>query len=191
MAELGRTLDSAVVEKGLRELNPDIHFDMGTKQGQWHPYQSTRQGVFYLGNHICSMDRGLIPEYKQWSVRSGLVDVPMSEWDHDDIRLFWETVSPEEPGYVEKCIATINGKLENYSIRHDGRLIRLTGKREAKVLGKIVWVGWRHTFEKILLRNIPGVTRSTVVAKFGVDMLKYPMGASGTPEEMLAALHEE
>ena len=191
MSNLGHTLDSAVMERGLRELNPDIHFDMGTKLGMWHPYQSTRQGVFYHGQHICSMDRGLVPEFKQWSVVNGLAEVPMSEWDQEGVRLFWETVSPQTPDYVELCMATLEGKLDRYSIREDGQLIRLTGRKETKVLGRVVWVGWRHTFEKILLKNIPGVTRDTVATKFGVDMLKYPMGASGTPEEMLSALHEE
>ena len=179
------------MEVGLRELNRDIHFDMGTKQGQWHPYQSTRQGVFYNGNHICSMDRGLVPEYKQWSLSKGYVDVPRSDWDQEDVHLFWEVVKPHSPGYVDLCVETMRGQRDDYSIRHDGHLIHLTGKKLVAIPGKVVLVGWRHTFEKILVKKIPGVTRESIAAKFGVDMLKYPMGAGGTPEEMLTALHEE
>lgn len=191
MSNFGKTIDGAVMERGLRELNSSIHFDMGTKLGQWHPYQATRQGVFYNGNHICSMDRGLVPEYKQWECAKAWVPVDMSHCDDDDARIAWETVDSTVPGYVELRIDTINGKRDDYSIRHDGRLIRLVCRKEQTVMGHVVFVGWRHTFEKILLRQIPGVTRQTIAEKFGVDMLKFPMGASGTPEEMLAALHEE
>lgn len=193
MANFGHTLDSAVIEKGLRELNPDIHFDMGTKLGQWHPYQSTRQGVFYHGQHICSMDRGLVPEYKQWSMRVRYAPCRLDEWDGNDesVKIKWAVVPPSTPGYIELAMDVLAGKLENYSIRDDGQIMRLEAHREQLVPDKIVWVGWRHTFEKILLHKIPGVTRDTIATKFGVDMLKYPMGASGTPEEMLAALHEE
>lgn len=191
MSEFGRTLDAAVIERGLRELNPGIHFDMGTKLNQWHPYQSTRQGVFYNGNHICSMDRGLVPEYKQWSVERGYVNVDRSEWDNEEVRLFWEVVPSWTPGYVDLCVDTLKGKLDDYSIRADGHLIHLIGRKVVQRPGRIVFVGWRHTFARLVAKNIPNVTLDTLAAKFGVDMLKYPIGASGTPEEMLSALYEE
>jgi len=191
MSNFGRTIESAVIEQGLRELNPGIHFDMGTKLGMVHPMQGIRQGVFYNGNHVCSMDRGLIPEYKQWQCGWAWIPCEMSEWDKEDVKLGWEVVSSSVPGYVDLAMDVVAGKRDTYSIRDDGQIIRLTGKRKQAVIGRVIWVGWRHTFEKLLQRGIPGVTRTSLAEKFGVDMLKYPLGSDGTPEEMIAALHEE
>lgn len=192
MANFGRTIDSSVIQQGLRELNPGIHFDMGAKLGLEHPYQAIRQGVFYEGRHLCSMDRGLVPEYKQWQCAETWAPCGLSDWDKDDsVKLSWEVVSPMTPGYIDLCNEVLKGKHESYSIRNDGQLLHLSAKKRQIVIGRVVWVGWRHTFEKILQNDIPGVTRSSIAAKFGVDMLKYPIGSNGTPEEMLASLHEE
>jgi hypothetical protein len=192
MANFGKTIDSSVIQQGLRELNPEIHFDMGTKLGMEHPYQAVRQGVFYHGDHICSMDRGLVPEYKQWKCSEQWAPCDLSEWDKEDsVKLAWEVVPSDTPGYVDLAMEVLKGKLESYSIRDDGQIIRLRTLKRQIVLGQLVWVGWRHTFEKVIQANIPGVTRSALAEKFSVDMMKYPLGASGTPEEMLEALHEE
>lgn len=62
--DFGRQMSEHVIKKGLTELNPCIHFDMGARLGIQHPMMNIRQPVFYNGRHICSMDRGMIPEYQ-------------------------------------------------------------------------------------------------------------------------------
>ena len=106
--EHGTTLDSATVERGLKELCPSLHFDMGAKLGIWHPKIQDRQGVFYNGGHICSMDRGVIPEYKLWSVSESVVEVDWAEADKDDVSIHWQRIAPGAEGYDDlKEIAQI------------------------------------------------------------------------------------
>ena len=73
--ELGKSMREADIKKGLRELNPGIHFDMGGKLNLPHPKQNIIQGVFYNGRHMCSMDREAggapIPEFRIWSLKKG------------------------------------------------------------------------------------------------------------------------
>jgi hypothetical protein len=69
-----------------------------------------------------------------------------------------------------------------------GRLYRLVCRAYRKVRGRVVQLGWRHTFERIINANVPGATREAIGAKFKVDMLKFPVGA---PDELIAALVEE
>jgi len=57
-----------------------------------------------------------------------------------------------------------------------------------KVRGRVIMLGWRHTFERLINANIPGITRDSLMVKFGVDLLKFPCGA---PEEIRAELMEE
>jgi hypothetical protein len=64
----GFYLNEADIKKGLQEINPDIHFDMGGNLNLYHPSIERWQGVFHNGRHICSMDRGVIPEYDCWGM---------------------------------------------------------------------------------------------------------------------------
>lgn len=188
MSNLGHTLDSAKIEMGLRELNKDLHFDMGTKLGMWHPMQSHRQGVFYHGQHICSMDRGIVPEFKQWTTTQADVPVSWNEADMDDVKLSYETIPKSHPMYTEIYVDTSLGKVLDCFIRPDGVLVKVTPKRTQTVLNRVYQVGWRHTFERLIHAKIPGVTRQSIAEKFNVDMLKYPVGP---PEEVYAALVAE
>lgn len=188
-ANFGKTFDSSVIEQGLRELNRDFHFDAATKHGAWHPYQDSRQGVFYHGQHLCSMDRGIVPEYKQWGVSSPRkMEVPWSEADKDDVTVEFRTLDPTMEGYEDLLEVARKGKDPRYVLRADGILCEYKPMAIRQVPARVVLVGWRHTFERILQRDIPGVTRQSLSEKFGVDMLKYP---EGPPEEVLAALMEE
>jgi hypothetical protein len=56
------------IKAGLLRLCPDLHFDMGGNLGLYHPRIEEWQGVFHLGRHICSMSRGVIPEYDVWAL---------------------------------------------------------------------------------------------------------------------------
>jgi hypothetical protein len=183
----GKTIDSAVIERGLRELNPNIHFDMASKMNGWHPNQSTKQGVLYEGRHICAMDRGLVPEFKQWSVVSRIVEVGWAEADKDDVSIQTQVIPKTDSGYVDATLHCMNNDL-GWQYRPDGAVLKMTPVAKRKMQGRVVLVGWRHTFEKIIHRKIPGVTRKAIADKFVVDMLKYPIGA---PHELLHAAFVE
>lgn len=68
LKSFGESMDETKLKNGLRTLNPDIHFDMGACLGKYHPHIDRWQGIFLYGKHICSMDRGAIPEYNVWAL---------------------------------------------------------------------------------------------------------------------------
>jgi hypothetical protein len=187
-ADFGQSLDSETIKKGLKELCSDLHFDMGTNLNHWHPMQDTRQGVFHNGRHICSMDRGMCPEFKVWDVETRVVPVPLSEAGREDVRVQYAVVPVNTPGYEELHVAASKGQHENMQVREDGSLIRLRALRAQKARGRVIRVGWRHTFERLILGQVPGVTREALAAKFNVDMWKFPVGG---PDETYAQVMEE
>ena len=184
---VGKTIDASVIQKGLLELNGDLRFDVATKRGAWHPNQALRQGVFWHETHICAMDRGLVPEFKQWSVVTRLVEVDWAQADKDDVSIQTRTIRKADPDYVP-ALLHVWAKDLGWELRPDGVIMQLTPVAPRKMQGRVVMVGWRHTFERIINRNLPGLTRSAIAAKFGVDMMKFPIGA---PHELRAALVDE
>lgn len=186
-ADFGHGLSAAVIEAGLRDLNSEMKFDLGATHGLYHPYMDTRQGVYYLESHICSMDRGIIPEFKVWETKKRIVPIPWSQADREDASIKYKVMSPTEPGYEDFKIKAELGNDPEYMMRGDSVLhcecygYELASKR-------CVRVGWRHTLERILAFGVPGVTRQSLSEKFGVDMNKMPQG---THEELVAALVEE
>ena len=184
---LGKTLDASVIEKGLKELCPDLRFDVATKRGAWHPRQATRQGVFWHETHICSMDRGLVPEFKQWGVVEKESVVGWNEADAEGVTIKLRVIPSSDPDYMD-AVLRLMAKEPGYEMRPDKAIIKSWPVKKGKGQGRVELVGWRHTFERIINRNLPGLTRSAIAAKFGVDMLKFPIGA---PHELHAALVEE
>ncbi len=183
----GKDIDSSVLERGLRELCMDLHFDAATKQGAWHPYQATRQGVFYHGIHICSMDRGIVPEFKQWSLVRRLVEVGWEEADKEDVSIQYNAIPSTNADYIDAAVRCM-AKTVGYEYRPDGCIVKYTPVAYRKVRGRVVQLGWRHTFERIISRDLPGLTRDAIGRKFEVDMLKFPVGS---PQEIIAELVEE
>lgn len=186
-ADFGHGLSSATVEAGLRELNPEIKFDLGGTHSLWHPYIDTRQGVYYRELHICSMDRGIIPEFKVWETKKKVVPIPWSEADREDASIRYETLSPDTPGYEDLKILAATGSDPEYILRGDA-VLKCQAYGYAMASKRCLRVGWRHTFERLISAGIPGVTRQALAEKFGVDMNKM---AQGTHEELIAALVEE
>lgn len=180
-------MDAAVIQRGLMELQPDLHFDAATKMGAWHPNQAMRQGVFYHGIHICAMDRGIVPEFKQWSVVRRLIPIGWEEADAEDASMQHRIIRPSDPDFLDAALACMNKTL-GYQYRPDGCIAVYTPMAYRKVRGKVVQVGWRHTFERLIHADIPRLTRMAIAAKFEVDMLKFPVGA---PHEIIAELVEE
>jgi len=186
--ELGKPLHESTIKAGLRELNPGMHFDLGAAIGQWHPYIGKRQGVFYQGAHICSMDRGMIPEFKAWGVEERTVPAQWAEADQDNASIRWAIVPTSDPEYIDKWTAAQAGQTNEYAVRDDGSLMFLTPWKTITARGRVWGLGWRHTFAAILFRNIPKITHASLGAKFGIDAMAFPQGA---PEEIHAALFEE
>lgn len=186
--DLGKPLHETTVKAGLIELNPGFHFDMLTAIGQWHPYQASRQGVWFEGKHICSMDRDVLPEYKLWNVEDGVEEVtPMHADSLDNVFCVYVQILPTDPTYQDALLKAEKND-DNFTLHDNGKVFKWTHLRFTKVKGDVVKLGWRHVFEKILQCNISGVTRQSLGEKFSVDMFKFPMGS---PEEVDAALIAE
>jgi len=183
----GKTIDSAVIEVGLKELNPDFNFDVATKRGSWHPRQATRQGVFLNERHICSLDRGPVPEFKQWSIITKLLEVGWEEADKEDVTMRFDVIKPSQPEFLDAALHVMN-RDHGYEYRPDGSICKYTPVAYRKKRGRIILVGWRHTFGRIILANISGCTPDTIGAKFKVDMWQFPMGS---PQENYETLVEE
>ena len=184
--DFGKVIQESTIKTGLRELQPGIHFDMGTNLGQWLPKQDKRQGIFYDGKHICSMDRGPVSEFTVWEQVPGIVEIDMVDAESDDdANVFFMEILPNDPGYETAKIKAIRED-DNYKIDENGKVFRYQALKMGKVKGECLRIGWRHTFERLIAAKIPGVTRQSIAAKFGVDMNKFPVG----PPEELAELRE-
>jgi hypothetical protein len=134
------------------------------------------------------MDRGLVPEFKQWNVTEREVEADWSEADNEGISLRYQVIASTSTEYPDALDKALSRKDHRYQLSPAGHVLKFTPYKREKACNRVVWVGWRHTFEGILRHQIPGVTRESIAAKFGVDMYKYPVGA---PEDLVAALVEE
>jgi hypothetical protein len=108
--------------------------------------------------------------------------------DDEDVKVMWYVVPTGTPGYSDMKHDAALGKVDGAYVREDGKLVRITCWRKQKMRGRILSIGWRCTFENLIRHKIPGITRESLAAKFGVDMLKCP---AGTPEELASALMED
>ena len=196
----GRKLDYVKVEQGLRELDPRFHFDMLTKHGFEHPYQRIRAGVWHDSKHISSIDRGVdksgtyvgIPEFKQWESIWGWAEIlPSEQHLYDMVSMPYLEVLPSDEDYEEARRRGLKNDWPYTIVQHQGEPDKVARHIHCKAwkekLGRVMYVGWRHTFENILLK-LPHISRSALGAQFGVDMFKYPVGP---PEEVMACLVEE
>lgn len=191
--DLGTPLHETVVKRGLVELNPDIHFDLAACIGQIHPMINQRQGVYVYGQHICSMDRStpelpMIPEYKVWTETRHRVVAQWADANKPGASMRLRIIHPGEYEYRDKREIARKGIDPSLSLRDDGAVVEYTPYIEVRGRGRVFRLGWRHTFEALLRRQVRGVTRTSLAARFGVDMLKYPVGP---PDEVAAALLEE
>ena len=168
----GATLDYVTVCSGLREINSGIHFDVAVAHGGSHPYEAVRAGVFYQGKHICSIDRGVIPEFKVWDQEMGHVDIPMSEIEkHENTSVIWMQVKPTDSAY-DDCRSRALAGDDNYKM-DGGKVFHYRAIKIGLRKSSIIRAGWRHTFKRVIAAGIPGVTSRSINAKFGVDMDKY------------------
>jgi hypothetical protein len=195
----GKVIDSSMIEAGLRALNTDINFDVANRLGDWSYLleqpsslraitDASRQPVLYQDHYVAAMDRGPVPEFKQWSVKEVAVEVEWADADKDEASIQYVIVNPWDANYQDLYLSASFGQDDKIQILADGRLARMRAMGVRKVRDRVVRLGWRHTFEAILRYGINGVTRQSIAAQFAVDMLKFPVGA---PEELVAELVEE
>jgi hypothetical protein len=181
---LGSTLSSVAIEKGLRDLNPEFHFDMPNSISSagfvvnvddFEIINANRQGIYWKGNYVATMDRGLSTEFKLWEEEEGIEEIPRGdEHLYDDGCCTYVEVLPSDSFY-HVALSKAEAKDDNFTI-DNGKVMKWAYFRFTKVRGRIIRVGWRHTFENLLSRNIPGVTRRALEAKFNVDLSLRPFG---------------
>jgi len=198
--DLGKVLQFDTVERGLTELNSDISLDVPVRRSGDYSYLFTpsddaaeanrrgRAGVYYNGRYVCALDRGSIPEIKVYGVDDGFVPIDMDKIHlYDDSKVSYMEILPESPFY-HAALSKAQRHDDNFVIRADGKVFFYQPLRLGKVRGAVQKLGWRHTFEALLRKNIPGVDRDSLSRKFNVDMLRYPLGQ---PEEVHDALFAE
>ncbi len=169
-SEMGTILDEVDIKRSLLELNPDFHFDLGGCLNIDHPYQIIRQGVFFKGRHLCSMDRGLIPEFAIYSLRTTQVRVPSCDVRYSELSApttIWEFITDADGNEVETGVV---------SVRRQER-------------DRIIRVGWRHTLYIVLGKKFPGVDEFTLGLKLGVDLTWKPTEPVEMVEQEIRNMH--
>lgn len=188
--DYGHSLQYEAVVSGLRDLNAGIHADMGGALGMWHPHIEKMAGLYYEGRHITAIDRGSIPEFKVWSLVDGMQEIPPEHAArHENARLTRTEITPDAPDFflgITKSADYSDGYAWEEAMDGSGReaLYRYRCHVPGKVRGKVIKVGWRHTFERVIRANVPNLTRQAIATKFGVDL-------SYVPTDMHAAFVEE
>ena len=148
---LGEAFSEITLKAALLRLNPDIHFDVGGNLNIWHPYKEGKQGVYYRGRHLCSMDRGNIPQAPIWST------IKKGERVHVSDMSWAELQDPFSMQEIEYLVDGTQRKTEYYFV-----------KRQVK--DRLLWIGWQATLRKICNSNIPGVTASSLGAELGITL---------------------
>jgi hypothetical protein len=196
---MGTTMQEGSVKAGLLALNSDLHFDMGVCLGLWHPFMDSRQNVFYRGNSVGAMDRGTLPEVPVWSTRKELVEVPWYDVRPGELALHtttgvrgqclkcnctWDL--PQRPIGWSGCFAACGnvGYASDLKLFHYENVF--TGKAQVfrSVRDRVLLVGWRHTFDKLIRATIPYITKAALEQKFGVNLDPKVLDASEVDEAL-------
>lgn len=178
--DYGKSLDSADIEKGLREMNPDISFDMPNRlshasfvmQGvpDFETLNQNRKGVYYNGYYICPMDRGMVTEVPVTEMELGHKEIPAIDVDkYDEVLTSFLEVLPTDPDY-NNALVKAQLKDDNYVQDPDGKVFRYRYVVLAMMPGRTIRVGWKSTFRALVAAKIPGVTKQAIERRFGVDL---------------------
>ena len=175
---LGLSLNSSDIQKGLRELNPQISFDaVVNRPSEYHfvlrggdNMTDTRGGVFYNGHFVCAMDRGVIPEKTVWSMANGFEEIRMCDIDrYDDSRVVYVEIMKADKFYNEALLKAQKSD-DNFRLDDDGKVFKYQALRECRVRDRVITIGWRATLLDVASRGIPGVTLDTLNSKFRVRL---------------------
>lgn len=168
--DFGRFIPEARLKATLTSLNPGFHFDVGGNLEYPHPQMEKRQGVWLNGRHICSMDRGNIPEYKIWMLEPGVEDISWTDIDkHDDAQIAYMEILPTDEQYPESWLS-FEAKRDGYHMDMQGRLFHYRACVPSMTPSYIEYVGWRHTLHRVLQQQIPGVTREALCQALGLNV---------------------
>ncbi len=148
---MGTTINELSIKKALWDLNADFNFDWGARLNLWHPYQNGKQGVFFNAKHICTMDRGTIPQAPIWSTKKSMERVAASDLSYG------ETTDPRTATEVEYLVDGTEQPTGFYFVM-----------REVK--DRLLFIGWQTFLRKIINSNIPGVTAASLSRKLGVTI---------------------
>lgn len=85
----GILINMDVVAEKLNELYRGFSQDpIGRRLEAWAPRVADFQGLFHMHKHVCSMDRGLAPQFPRFRTKTGLRTVPLSyALTHEDLPL--------------------------------------------------------------------------------------------------------
>lgn len=182
---LGDTMSSVAIQKGLLELNPDIHFDMPNKLGEagfvfssqgFETINANRQGIYWNGRYITGMDRGIITEFKLWEEEDGVEEIRGTDHLlHDNVFCTYVEILPTDQFYNE-AVLKAQREDDNFTIREDGKVFKWSHFKFMKVRGRIIRVGWRHTLTNLASAGIPGVDKRALEIKFNIDLSLKPIG---------------
>jgi len=189
---MGQTLQEDAVKSALLRLQPELHFDLGGRHNIWHPYKETRQSVFYRGRHICSMDRGTLPEFPIWTLADDWIEVPAWEVKPGELAFYsscgwivkcrhcgssWKF--PQRPVGEMRCAGGCKNRGDVSNPRNWGLEENRDGRAmvRRKVRDRIVLVGWRHTLGKLADANVPAVTREAIERELGIKLGPKPPDA--------------
>jgi hypothetical protein len=169
--DYGRFLPEAKLKAALVSLNSGFHFDVGGNLDFPHPFMEHRQGVYLMGRHICSMDRGNIPEYKIWMLEPGIEDVDWIDIDkYEDALVTYMEVLPSDGADYEQVRIAIDAKRDGYHMDMNGRVFRYSACRPSMTPSYIEYVGWRHTLYRCMTEHCPGVTREALCQALGLNV---------------------
>ena len=172
---LGSSLSDSDVRQGLVELNPAISFDASVNRPSDYQFilqggdnmNEVRGGVYYNGNFVCALDRGVIPEKEVWSMAQGVEEIRMCDIErYDDSRVVYIQIMETDSFYNDALLKAEKGD-DNFLLE-DGKVYKYTALREGPVRDKIVRIGWRNALSKLAMAGIPGVTVKTLNEKFKV-----------------------
>lgn len=184
-AWMGETMQEGRAKAGLRRLNPEIHFDMGACLNLWHPFMSSRQNVFYRGDSVGAMDRGTLPEVPIWTMKRDMVEIPWDEVRPGEIALYGSSgVSAEclrchhrwdlgfRPNGTMFCQAPCGNVGQATDITSFSWSNRMSGMAHVfrQVKDRVILVGWRHTFYRMMRAGIPGISKRSLESEFGVNL---------------------
>lgn len=168
--DFGRMIGEQTIKDMLTNLHPGFHFDVGGNLDIPHPMMEKRQGVYFYGRHICSMDRGsTIPEAKVWACEPGYVDIPWVDIDkYDDAQICYVEIMPDDDEYEQAWLA-FESKQDGFQIDLNGKLFHYRALRLDYTPAYVEWCGWQHTLHRILQKNIPGVTKAKMAQGLGME----------------------
>lgn len=146
---LGQAFSEITLKAALWRLNPDMHFDFGGNMNIWHPYKEGKQGVYYRGKHLCSMDRGNIPQCPIWQTKRESCHVHARD-------MTWAEL--QDPFTMAEIKFNLDGTQEQTEYFYVVRPVK----------DRLLWVGWHATLRKIINSNVPGITAQTLGDELGV-----------------------